>query len=275
MSNLVHVGYAPVGNPSLGSFSCLPPVSPARLRREVLLVLGLSLGASAVYAVVSLVADLTEGPLGESTVAMNTSQTPRPWLDLTYQLLGIGFDLVPVALALYLLTCVVRVGTDEPVWVRRTGADRIGLHWRHRDLLGGTALALLIGLPGLGFYYLGRAMGITAEVIPAALADHWWTIPVLILAALENALVEEVIVVGYLMTRLRELAWSPLAIIAASAVLRGSYHLYQGVGPFFGNVVMGIVFGLVFLNSRRVMPLVVAHTLLDVGAFVGYWVFLR
>lgn len=258
-------------NPATG----LPtPASRARIHREILIVLGLSLGASAVYAVVSLIATWTRGPLGDASVSMNRSTTPRPWLDLTYQLLSIGFDLVPVALALYLLGAMMRLrSTGEPVY--RTGADRVGLHWRNRDLLGGTALALLIGVPGLAFYYLGRALGITADVVPAALEDHWWAIPILILAALENALVEEVIVVGYLMTRLREIAWSPVAIIAASALLRGSYHLYQGVGPFFGNAVMGVVFALVFLHGRRVMPLVVAHTLLDIGAFVGYWIFLR
>ena len=33
---------------------------------------------------------------------------------------------------------------------------------------------------------------------------------------------------------------------------------------------MGALFGLIYLRWRRVMPLVVAHTLLNVAAFVGY-----
>ena len=33
---------------------------------------------------------------------------------------------------------------------------------------------------------------------------------------------------------------------------------------------MGVVFSLFYLRTRRVMPLIVAHTLLDVVAFVGY-----
>ena len=56
----------------------------------------------------------------------------------------------------------------------------------------------------------------------------------------------------------------------ASALLRGSYHLYQGFGAFVGNAVMGVVFALFFLRYKRVLPLVIAHTLLDVVAFVGY-----
>ena len=56
----------------------------------------------------------------------------------------------------------------------------------------------------------------------------------------------------------------------ASAVLRGAYHTYQGVGPGLANLVMGLVFGTWYLRTRRAMPLVIAHTLLDVVAFVGY-----
>jgi membrane protease YdiL (CAAX protease family) len=33
---------------------------------------------------------------------------------------------------------------------------------------------------------------------------------------------------------------------------------------------MGVVFGWLYTRTRRVMPLVIAHTLLDVIAFVGY-----
>ncbi|KSW29812.1 CAAX protease [Cellulomonas sp. B6] len=229
---------------------------------EVWIVLGLSLGKSAVYAVVSLVAKLTAGPpLASQTATLNASQSPRPYLDLTYQLLSIGFVLVPVALALYLLSANGRSATR-----------RIGLDGRRplRDLGIGVALAAVIGIPGLGLYAAGRALGVTVDVQAAALNAAWWTVPVLILAALQNALLEEVVVVGYLMERLRELRWSTPAIIAASALLRGSYHLYQGWGPFVGNVVMGVVFAEYYRRRRRVMPLVVAHTVLDVVAFVGY-----
>ena len=79
----------------------------------------------------------------------------------------------------------------------------------------------------------------------------WWAVPVLILAAVaERACSRRSIVVGYLITRLRQLgAGACLAIIAASAVLRGSYHLYQGFGAFVGNAVMGVVFALFFLRT--------------------------
>jgi len=53
-------------------------------------------------------------------------------------------------------------------------------------------------------------------------------------------------------------------------VLRGSYHLYQGLGGFFGNLVMGLVFAWMYRRWGRLGPLVVAHTVMDLFAFVGY-----
>ena len=74
----------------------------------------------------------------------------------------------------------------------------------------------------------------------SGLTDQWWTVPVLILSAAQNALLEEVVVIGYLFTRLRQLAWNAAAIVALSAIIRGSYHLYQGIGGFIGNLIMGV-----------------------------------
>ncbi|CAN5234059.1 CPBP family intramembrane metalloprotease [soil metagenome] len=233
-----------------------------RLTVEIWIVLGLSLGRSAIYALVDIMARLTAGPpLAQQTATLNASQSPRPYLDLTYQLLSIGFALVPVALALFLLSAHGRSA------VRRIGLDAV--RW-WRDLGIGVGLAAAIGIPGLGLYALGRLLGITVQVQASALNAAWWTIPVLILAALQNALLEEVVAVAYLMERLRDLRWRTPLILAASALLRGSYHLYQGFGPFIGNAVMGLVFAEYYRRRRRVLPLVVAHMLLDVVAFVGY-----
>ncbi|HUP99601.1 MAG TPA: CPBP family intramembrane glutamic endopeptidase [Aeromicrobium sp.] len=231
-----------------------------RLTAEVWIVLGLSLGQSAVYAIVSLVAALTRGPLHDATATLNANRSDREWLDATLQLLAIGFALVPVALAMLLLA------TDGRPLVR-LGLDRVQ---PARDLLSGFGLALVIGVPGLGLYALGRMLGLNADVVPVPDHTYWWTIPVLLFVALENAVVEEVIAVGYLLTRLRDLRWGPWAAIAASAALRGTYHLYQGFGQAIGNAVMGAIFAWWFQRTGRLAPLIVAHALLDVVAFVGY-----
>jgi uncharacterized protein len=244
------------------------PSPPARssLRNEVLLVLGVSIGASAIWATLRIVERLTrEEALARQTAALNVSRTPdRPWLDLIWQLTGISLALVPVLLALFLLN-------RHP----GHGARLIGLDLRRPrfDLTSGTVLALVIGIPGLGLYLLAFELGVSVQIAPANLAPVWWAVPVLMLAALQNSLLEEVVGVGYLLTRLRELGWSVPAMVGVHALLRGSYHLYQGFGGFVGNAIMGVIFALFYLRFKRVMPLVVAHTLLDVGAFVGYAMF--
>ncbi|MDT5027171.1 MAG: hypothetical protein QOE61_3597 [Micromonosporaceae bacterium] len=242
-----------------------PQTRPRRavLRNEVLLVLGVSLGASAVYSILAIINKLTlVQKLSQQTTQLNQSVTPdRPWLDLTYQLVRIGFLVVPALLAVHLLN-------RDP-----EGAQvRLGLDLRHRwfDLGTGAALAALIGLPGVGLYVAARALGLNTNVAPANLTAAWWTVPVLVLAAAANAVLEEVVVVGYLVTRLTDIGWRTSYAVLASALLRGSYHLYQGFGAFVGNAIMGVVFALFFVRFKRVIPLIVAHTILDVVAFVGY-----
>jgi uncharacterized protein len=237
-------------------------VSKRRLRIEIAIVLALSLGASAIYSIVALVNRLSQPvPISEQTATLNPSLSERPVFDLVYQLLGIGFDLAPVALALYLL------------WLPgRSAFARIGLDASRplRDAGSGLLLVAVIGIPGLGLYAAGRMLGITPSIAGSGLDEYWWTIPVLVLSALRAALSEEIIVVGYLFTRLRELGVGTWATILASAVLRGSYHLYQGIGSFAGNVAMGVVFGWAYSRWGRTTPLVIAHFLLDVLSFVGY-----
>jgi membrane protease YdiL (CAAX protease family) len=105
---------------------------------------------------------------------------------------------------------------------------------------------------------------------PSTLTDTWWRLPVLIASAAANSWAEEVVMVGYLLTRLRQLGWSENRSLLVQAVLRGSYHLYQGLGGFFGNIVMGLVFGRVWQRTNRLWMLVGAHALIDVVAFLGY-----
>lgn len=238
------------------------PVGLARRwRTEILIVLGLSLGKSAVYSILSIVEKLTRPePLGQQTTTMNQSVTPdRAWLDLAYQVAGIVFPLVPVFLVLYLLTL---------------SGDRDGIGFDVRrpafDLTRGFGAAALIGVPGLAFYFLARQLGFNTNVSPANLAENWWTLPVLVGLAAMNGVLEEVIMLGFLFNRFARLRWAPWAYLAVSALVRGTYHLYQGFGGFAGNIVMGLVFGLLYLRWRRVMPLVVAHTILDLVSFVGY-----
>lgn len=223
------------------------------LREEVLVVLSLSLLASAVYAIISL----TSAPI-EGVKVFVIAQ-----VGLATQLANVAFGLAPVWLVVFL--------------VRRSGEGlgAIGLAWdRPRsDLLRGAALFVVVGAVGIGVYLTAVALGVNRFVVPVPPLGHWWTVPVLLLASAEAALVEEVIVAGYLITRLRQLRWGPAAAVGAGALLRGAYHLYQGWGGFAGNLALGLFFGLFFLRTRRTWPLVLAHFLLDVGSGIGFLLF--
>ncbi len=236
--------------------------SRARLKAEILLVLGLSLGASAVYSIVAIVNRVTlSKPLSAQTATLNGSLSSRQAFDFIYQFLAIFFDLVPVALVCFLLW---RAATPH--------LSRLGIDFQRpgRDAAIGVGLALVIGIPGIGVYLGSRALGIGVTVDPSAGQTYWWSIGILLLSALRAGLQEEVIVIGYLFARLHDLGWRPWPIILAAAALRGSYHLYQGFGAFVGNFAMGALFGWLYNRYGRLLPLVIAHSVIDAAIFVGY-----
>jgi membrane protease YdiL (CAAX protease family) len=230
----------------------------------VLAVLGVSLGLSGIYGVLSyLRAELiVRGGISATTATVAAgASTSREWLDLAYDAAGLVQGLMPVLLALVLLS-------RDP----GTAGFGIGLVRRpaRRDLLLGAGFAALIGIPGLVLVWAAHQLGVSANLAVVDVPDTWYRVPLLLLQAAQNGVLEEVVVVGYLLTRLRQMGWSSGRALGASAVLRGSYHLYQGLGGFVGNLVMGLLFAWWFQRTHRVLPLVVAHFLLDTFAFVGY-----
>jgi membrane protease YdiL (CAAX protease family) len=228
---------------------------------EVLVVLTVSLGLSALRSGLSLIDALLQPvPLNEQQVALNAPAAQADLVDLAVQLTRVMQLVGWGALAAYLLLRAGLALRDVGLDGRRPG----------RDALGAAGLAALIGIPGLGVYLGARALGVSVTIAPTTLDDTWWRLPVLIASAAANAWAEEVVMVGYLMTRLRQLGWSENRSLAAQAVLRGAYHLYQGLGGFLGNITMGLVFGRVWQRTNRLWMLVGAHTLIDVVAFLGY-----
>lgn len=238
------------------------PVPRRLLVQEIWLVFALSLGASGVRALLDLISDFNSGvPLSKQATALNVSHAPgHPWIDLSFQLFDLAVGVVPVLLALHFL---MRSGESH---------HTIGLDLRRPsyDVVRGAALAAVVGGSGLGFYLLAHASGANLTVVAEDLPHVWWRFPVLVLSAAQNGLLEEVLVAGYLLHRLRQLGWSDGRALAVSSVIRGSYHLYQGLGGFAGNLIMGVIFGWLYQRWRRTTPLFVAHTLMDTVAFVGY-----
>lgn len=231
------------------------------IKIELVLVFTVTLGLSGLGSLLSLLDSLLAPvPLAQQTAHLNVPQADLGLIDMLRQLLSAVRLFAWGALGVFLLwrggIRMAAIGLDRT----RSG----------RDALTGAGLAALIGIPGLGLYFIARAVGANLTVVPTSLDDTWWRPIVLVIAAAANAWAEEMLVVGYLITRLRQLGVRENASLLMAAVLRGSYHLYQGFGGFVGNVVMGLVFGRYWQKTNRIWPLVIAHTLLDVIAFVGY-----
>ena len=192
--------------------------------------------------------------LDEQSVTLNSSQSSLAWVDMGLQLCSAAVLFSYGALALFLLAKDHIVPRPH----------------RTRDWLEGAGLAALIGIPGLALYFAAVQLGWSKEVIPSDFANAWVEIPVSLLKAAANAFAEETVVVMWLMTRLRQAHWSLPATLAASSILRGSYHLYQGISAGCGNIIMGLIYGYYYHRTGRVWPLVIAHFLIDAVAFVGY-----
>ncbi|OBF36499.1 CAAX protease [Mycobacterium sp. ACS1612] len=229
------------------------------VRIEIAVVLAVTFGLSAYTAFLQLIEAVLLGLAGQR-VALNPRRSPFDLIDLGLNL-AVTFQLVAWGwLAVYLL------------WRSGFGPSKIGidkLRWRP-DVLGGMGLAALIGVPGLGLYLAARALGLSAHVEPAELNDTWWRIPVLLLTAFANGWAEEVVIIAFLLIRLRQLGVNPVAAMLASSLLRGTYHLYQGFSAGLGNVVMGLVFAYVWRRTGRLWPLIIAHGIIDSVAYVGY-----
>ena len=230
---------------------------------ETWLVLGVSLGASAVWSLLRIVDKLTLAEsLGSQTTAMNSSVTPdRPWLDLAYQLTGIVIALVPVLLALHLLR------RDDPNEPHTMGFD---LRRPWQDLWRGALLAAAIGLPGLALYAAAKALDLNTTIAAANLAGAWWTIPVLVARGGPERRARG--------GRHGRLPLQPLGLGRLGEV---ADHPDQRADPRQLPPLPGLRrvrrelrdghrLRLVLHAHKRVMPLVVAHTILDVVAFVGY-----
>lgn len=222
-----------------------------RLRYEVALVLALTFGMAGLRSIFTLI-DALSTPLNTQSVTLNAPRATAAWLDFALQLCGAATIMTWGLLALFLLG----ERLEKP---------------RGADFSWGVGLAALIGIPGLGFYYAAVNLGLSKEVIPSTL-EHFWTIPVLLLFSFAHAFAEEIVVVKWLSTRLNQLGHGLIFTLVVSALLRGSYHLYQGVSAGIGNVIMGLIYGWFYLRYRptSIWPLIIGHFLIDAVAFVGY-----
>jgi hypothetical protein len=75
-----------------------------RIQAEILVVLALSYGMSALYSLVGIVNRLSQPtPLSQQTATINRPLATQELFDLVYQVLGVVSGLAPVALVVWLV----------------------------------------------------------------------------------------------------------------------------------------------------------------------------
>jgi membrane protease YdiL (CAAX protease family) len=172
--------------------------------------------------------------------------------------LGI-FAYLPVAaivpLALFLLA-----RTGQSPSVLGLGAPRF-----KRDIMPGLGLAaaafgmeLVILTPFTPLLQHHRSL---INSVPAGHVPAYYVIWGLAISA-TTAITEEVLVNGYLITRLGQLGWTPRSAFILSLGLRTSYHIYYGLG-FLLTIPFGWLVTRSFQKHRRLTRPIAAHFLFD------------
>ncbi|HEY1446136.1 MAG TPA: CPBP family glutamic-type intramembrane protease [Acidimicrobiales bacterium] len=96
---------------------------------------------------------------------------------------------------------------------------------------------------------------------PVGNVPHYYLIWGLMISA-TTAIAEEVLMNGYLMTRLSQLGWSPTGALILGIVLRTSYHVYYGIG-FVATIPVAYFLTRSFQKRGRLTRPIVAHFLYD------------
>lgn len=224
---------------------------------ELLLVLAVFPAPAVLTAVASLVVRACGGRhegSGYLAVELPGHALVAALLDLPFVLL----DVVAAVLVGYLLT------------LSGGGLAALGLDRRRirSDLASGGKLWFLAYLVptllgGLLLSGLGTGVDGTGDVPP----DAVYLLP-LLLGAVVAGVVEEVVVLGYLVHRLEQRRWTPGRILLLATAVRVAYHLYYGLAvlPFVGWAVVSVV---LYRRRRRLLPFIAVHALWDISSFTA------
>jgi membrane protease YdiL (CAAX protease family) len=223
------------------------PISARRAYAEVLLVF-------AAFFAASIVA-------GGETLARRYPAPSGSWAVFTPAILS------------ELGTCVLAVLVTVLLSARRGVRPQwLGFCWpRKRDGRPGAAQTLRIGVWAISALLVGgavtSALSMGHKLGQPAHQDTSYVI-FTVVASLTAGIVEETVVLAFVVTTLRQ-ARRPLAeIVLVAVLLRCSYHDYYGLGVL-GIAIWAAVFIWLFLRTGSVLPLIVVHVLWDTAIFLG------
>ncbi len=124
------------------------------------------------------------------------------------------------------------------------------------------AVEFVIGLVLLAIFADNKSLFVTVSLHGVPKYYVVWGIFV----SAVTAVTEEVLVNGYLITRLEQLGWTERSSLILSLVLRTSYHVYYGLG-FLLTIPFGFFVTSSFQKHRTLSRPIVAHFLYDAILF--------
>jgi membrane protease YdiL (CAAX protease family) len=238
-------GSVPLGPPARNPVP-RPPGSPRMLRLELGLVLLLA---------------FSPGVLGLLLMALgpeNSSQVEAQLLpSLVSMIFEVFLSFTPVLVIGFLLAR------------NREGWAGIGLtRFRAGDLGMGAILwvasfVLVLVLAQLFQYFGQREVDFLPEGLPL-----WFRAVQAVMIAVTAGVTEEIVVRGYAQTRLEQLRAPAAVILLLPTALWGVLHVYQGPGAALTIFGLGLMYAWYFQRTRRLWPLILAHTLFDLTQLV-------
>ena len=168
---------------------------------ETFLVLGVSLGASGIYSVLNIIDRLTVHRALRRRPRRSTTRSPPTGRGSTWPTSSptSGSASSPPCSP---STCCPATRSAPGSGSASTSAGRC------RTWPAAPCSPPPSGFPAWAVYAAARALGLNTTVAAANLTDHWWAVPVLVLAAAQNAVLEEVVMVGYLYRRWLGVGWT-------------------------------------------------------------------
>jgi membrane protease YdiL (CAAX protease family) len=132
-----------------------------------------------------------------------------------------------------------------------------------RDLRAGLLLWIAGHLVVLLLSPLFQGLGTNeVDLLPTGLPT-WFLVIDILAIALSAGVTEEILVRGYAQTRLEQLRMPAWLVIVAPTALWATLHVYEGLGGAMVIFGLGLLFAVYFQQTRRLWPIIIAHTLFD------------
>ena len=149
--------------------------------------------------------------------------------------------------------------------------QRLGLDSHWTDGAWGAGLAVTAYFVFYSAFVLISELAPTLHRSAAAVPHlpHALTPWIVAATVLLTSFFEEFFVTGYVVAALKDklgMNWA----VNASVVLRLAYHIYQGMIGVVLIIPVGLMFAYWYAKTGRLWPVIVAHTLLNLLAFLPY-----